>query len=46
MGICHTCDVPLLSGRVKDLRSGDEHTEGEYVQTCISVAATDCTLKI
>ena len=46
MGICHTCDVPLVSGRVKDLRSGDEHTEGEYVQTCISVAATDCTLKI
>lgn len=47
MGICHTCDVPLLKGRVKDLRSGEEkETAGEYVQTCISVAATDCTLSI
>ncbi|MEH3032885.1 MAG: iron-sulfur cluster-binding domain-containing protein [Aeromicrobium erythreum] len=47
MGICHTCDVPLLSGRVKDLRSGEEHdTPGEYVQTCITVAASDCTLSV
>ena len=46
MGICHTCDVPLVSGRVKDLRSGDEHEAGEYIQTCISVATTDCTLKV
>ncbi|MCL3817315.1 ferredoxin reductase [Aeromicrobium wangtongii] len=47
MGICHTCDVPLASGRVRDLRSGDEHGEpGEYVQTCISVAAGDCTLSL
>ena len=47
MGICHTCDVPLLSGRVKDLRSGEEHdTPGEYIQTCITVAATDCTLSV
>ena len=47
MGICHTCDVPLLKGRVKDLRSGEERdTPGEYVQTCISVAASDCTLAI
>ncbi len=45
MGICHTCDVPLVKGRAKDLRSGEERVEGEYVQTCISVAATDCTLK-
>ena len=47
MGICHTCDVPLASGRVRDLRSGDEHGEpNEYVQTCISVAAGDCTLSL
>lgn len=47
MGICHTCDVPLAAGRVKDLRSGEEHdTPGEYIQTCISVATTDCTLNV
>ncbi len=47
MGICHTCDVPLLEGRVRDLRSGEEHGEpGEYIQTCISVAVGDCTLSI
>jgi len=47
MGICHTCDVPLASGRVRDLRSGEEHGEpNEYIQTCISVAAGDCTLTL
>ncbi len=47
MGICHTCDVPLASGRVRDLRSGDEHGEpNEYIQTCISVAVGDCTLSL
>lgn len=47
MGICHTCDVPLASGRVRDLRSGAEHGEpGEYIQTCVSVAVGDCTLSV
>ncbi|MCW2830583.1 MAG: stearoyl-CoA 9-desaturase [Aeromicrobium sp.] len=47
MGICHTCDVPLASGRVRDLRSGEEHGEpNQYIQTCISVAAGDCTLTL
>ncbi len=47
MGICHTCDVPLASGRVRDLRSGEEHGEpNEYIQTCVSVAAGDCTLTV
>jgi ferredoxin-NADP reductase len=47
MGICHTCDVPLASGRIRDLRSGQDHdTPNEYVQTCISVAAGDCTLSL
>ena len=47
MGICHTCDVPLVSGRIRDLRSGMEHDQpNEYIQTCISVAAGDCTLNV
>lgn len=47
MGICHTCDVPLASGRVRDLRNGDEHGEpGQYIQTCVSVAVGDCTLSL
>ncbi|MBC7631392.1 ferredoxin reductase [Aeromicrobium sp.] len=47
MGICHTCDIPLASGKVRDLRSGNEHGEpNEYIQTCISVAAGDCTLSL
>ncbi|MFY0406624.1 ferredoxin reductase [Solicola sp. PLA-1-18] len=47
MGICHTCDVPLASGRVRDLRTGEEHDQqNEYIQTCVSVAAGDCTLAI
>ena len=47
MGICHTCDVPLASGKVRDLRSGNEHGEpNEYIQTCVSVAAGDCTLTL
>ena len=47
MGICHTCDVPLQSGRVRDLRTGEEHDNpNEYIQTCVSVAAGDCTLRV
>lgn len=37
MGICHGCVVPLLQGRVRDLRTGAVHGEpGDLVQTCIS----------
>ena len=40
MGICHGCVVPLLTGRVRDLRTGNVHgEEGDLVQTCISAAA-------
>jgi ferredoxin-NADP reductase len=40
MGICHGCVVPLLAGRVRDLRTGEVHgEEGDLVQTCISAAA-------
>lgn len=47
MGICHTCTVPLASGRIHDLRNGEEHSDqNEAVQTCISVAAGDCVLEI
>jgi stearoyl-CoA 9-desaturase NADPH oxidoreductase len=39
MGICHSCVASLRSGRVRDLRTGDEHgEEGELVQTCVSAA--------
>ncbi|WP_069163581.1 ferredoxin reductase [Nocardia altamirensis] len=46
MGICQTCVVTLSSGHVRDLRNGDEHREGDKVQTCISAAAGNCTLDV
>ncbi|WP_249423917.1 ferredoxin reductase [Nocardioides coralli] len=47
MGICHTCTLTLVSGRVRDLRSGDEYSQpNEQVQTCITAAVGDCTLDI
>jgi stearoyl-CoA 9-desaturase NADPH oxidoreductase len=47
MGICHTCTVPLASGRVRDLRNGEDHAEpNESIQTCVSVAVGDCVLSI
>ena len=47
MGICHTCTLTLVSGRVRDLRSGDEYDQpNEQVQTCITAAVGDCTLDI
>jgi ferredoxin-NADP reductase len=40
MGICHGCVGRLVSGRVRDLRTGRVHGEpGELVQTCVSAAA-------
>lgn len=36
MGICHTCTGKLVSGRLRDLRSGEvDQCEGEMVRTCI-----------
>ena len=46
MGICHTCLVPLVDGRVKDLRNGSEYDGTERIQTCVTAAAGDCTLDI
>jgi ferredoxin len=40
MGICYSCVATLRSGRVRDLRTGDEHgDEGDLIQTCVSAAA-------
>ncbi|MGW1802777.1 ferredoxin reductase [Streptomyces sp. NPDC001984] len=40
MGICFSCVSPLVSGRVRDLRTGEVFGEpGELVQTCVSAAA-------
>jgi stearoyl-CoA 9-desaturase NADPH oxidoreductase len=46
MGICQTCVLPLESGHVRDFRSGNEHGAGDRINTCISTASGDCTLKI
>jgi len=47
MGICHTCTLTLVKGKVRDLRNGDEFdSPNEPVQTCITAAVGDCTLDI
>jgi stearoyl-CoA 9-desaturase NADPH oxidoreductase len=46
MGICQTCVLPLESGHIRDFRSGDEHGAGDRINTCISTASGDCTIKI
>jgi ferredoxin-NADP reductase len=46
MGICQTCVLPLESGHVRDVRSGAEHAAGDRIQTCISTASGNCTIKI
>jgi ferredoxin-NADP reductase len=47
MGICHTCTLTLVDGRVRDLRNGDEFDQpNEQVQTCVTVPVGDCTLDI
>jgi stearoyl-CoA 9-desaturase NADPH oxidoreductase len=45
MGICHSCLVPLRSGQVTDLRTGEVHGDpGELIQTCVSAAAGPVSL--
>jgi ferredoxin-NADP reductase len=47
IGICHTCTVVMASGRIKDLRNGEEHSDAnEAIQTCVTVACTDLTLNV
>jgi ferredoxin-NADP reductase len=45
MGICHTCDSVLGSGRVRDLRNARVIDEpGDTVQTCVAAPLGDCTI--
>ena len=47
MGICHTCTLTKISGRVRDLRNGDEFDQpNEQIQTCVTAAVGECTLDI
>src|ERR1700730_12111190 len=46
MGICQTCVLPLESGHIRDFRSGVEHGAGDRINTCVSAASGDCTIKI
>ena len=45
-GICQTCVVQLTSGYTRDLRTGEEHREGDRIQTCVSAVAGSCTLDL
>ena len=46
MGICHTCVVSLVDGRVVDLRTGVEQEPGTRVQVCVTAASGDCVVDI
>lgn len=47
MGICHTCTLTLVEGRIRDLRNGQEFNQpNEQVQTCVTAAVGACTLDI
>ena len=40
MGICHTGTITMNSGRIRDLRSGEEHFEpNESIQTWVTSPA-------
>ncbi len=46
MGICQTCVVQLTAGYTRDLRTGEEHREGDRIQTCVSAVAGACTIDL
>ncbi|MDP1740917.1 ferredoxin reductase [Polaromonas sp.] len=47
MGICHACDTRLVSGCVRDLRTGKVHSEaGSVIQPCVCATAGDCELDL
>jgi len=47
MGICHTCDVRLVSGCVRDLRSGAVVSDANgTIQLCVNAAAGDVELEV
>ncbi|NEB80372.1 ferredoxin reductase [Streptomyces sp. SID14478] len=46
-GLCLGCLVPLLDGRVRDLRTGELHGgPGELIQTCVNGAAGPLVLDL
>ncbi len=47
MGICHGCDATLLSGTVRDLRTGETISEaGLKVQVCVCTAVGDIEVEL
>ena len=47
MGICHSCDTTLVSGCVRDLRTGTPIAEpGAQIQLCVCAAAGDVELAL
>jgi ferredoxin-NADP reductase len=47
MGICHTCDATMVSGCVRDLRTGERIEEpGTRIQICVCAAAGDVALEL
>jgi ferredoxin-NADP reductase len=47
IGICHSCDATMISGRVRDLRTGNRIDEpGARVQICVSAAAGDVEIAL
>ena len=47
MGICHTCDTTLVSGCVRDLRTGESVAEpGTRICVCVCAAAGDVELAL
>ncbi len=50
MGICYSCVLPLKSGSVRDLRTGEITTAADddprLIQTCVSAAAGSCQINI
>ncbi|MCL2584228.1 MAG: ferredoxin reductase [Streptosporangiales bacterium] len=46
MGICHTCDCKLVSGRLRDLRTGEVFGQpGQMARICVSAPEGDVELE-
>lgn len=46
MGICQTCVRPLEEGHAHDLRTGETHSPGSRIRTCVCVAAGDVRISL
>jgi len=46
MGICHSCDATLISGCVRDLRTGKVVNQPGTVQLCVNAAAGNVELDL